>query len=319
MTNEGNSNREPIDLAAIEEFWRRESAEMLERNRALAAAHRGRAAELARRRASCETIIAGCMDERTAFTKEALGLLPGEALVYASGGGKIEAAIFDRLFGPRLKEAAAAGKDSAVYFVTHKCADDPHKGCAAFANDVQAQVGYFTSLKRQLMETYPRTRTHVLMLDTTAYGLEAVDIDEDDARCARVLSAGGGLNDFRARETGHAGHGIYIGDAYRAWVNEHNKYFRLSAMNPDIAGNVGIALNVMGHHSCVDLATTPVVIHVDLPRYAERAASDAAAANIGSALERILDMPAVREKIEEGSLQIVRTETDAENWQGKLL
>jgi len=317
--HEREHHLEEVDREAIETFWTQELKELPERNRRLAAEHQAEAAERARRQSRRLTVAATCMDERTAFTEEALGLLPGEGEVYGSGGARIDVETFEKLYGRDLKRAATDGKETEICLVTHKCAGDSHKGCAAFANDVEKQTEYFGELQDKLARLYPETRTSVLMLDSTAYGLERITADPRDARLAEIMKKGGGLKGFRAKEEAHAGYGIFIGDAYRAWVPEHNTYFRLSALNPDVVGNVGIALNVMEHHSTVDLSKKPIVLHADYPEYEDRERSAEAKKAIDAALKAVTELPTVAAKIAAGSLKIVKSATNMETWEGKLL
>jgi len=317
--HEHEPGHEHMDKEAIESFWTKELKDLPERNRRLAAAYQADAAERERRQHRRQTIVTSCMDERTAFTEEALGLHPGEAEVLASGGGRIGIEDFKRIYGETLKKAEAEGKETEICLVTHKCAGDSHKGCAAFANDVEAQTKYFTALKEELGKEFPNAKTDILMLDTTAYGLEPIEVDAKDARLAKVLENGSGLRGFRAKEEAHAGNGIFIGDAYRAWVPDHNSYFRLSALNPDIVGNVGIALNVMEGHSVVDLSQKPIILHVDYPEYADKERTTAARASIDAAVKAVSELPAAAKRLADGSLRLVRSATNMQTWEGKLL
>ncbi|MDD5252269.1 MAG: hypothetical protein PHT12_06650 [Patescibacteria group bacterium] len=303
---------------AIAKFWKQELAALSERNRKLAAEHITKTEEIARRQTKRTNIVFTCMDERTALVEDALGLIPGEALVHASGGARLNIESFERIFGGALAEAEKSGRAAAVYLVTHEAANEPDKGCAAFSNDVPAQTAYFTALKEEIGKRHPATYVHVIMLDSTAYGLKPISVDERDEAGAAAIKNGGALK-FHAAETAHAGYGIYIGDCYRAWVPEHNLYFRLTALNPDLAGDVGIALKVMGHHSTVDLSSKPIVMHADYPRYEDAEKTDAAWLNIDGALEKILADDQVKAGLSGGSMRLIKSQTDARTWQGEIV
>lgn len=268
-----------------------------------------------------ECIVVTCMDERNTHVDEALGFTPGEAEIYASGGGKIDFATFDALYGERIDTATTWGewgRPVSVFLLPHECSHDRHLGCAAFANDTEAQRAFFTELKKAIKEKHPKAAVHVMAMCTTTHKLREIDVDDADVTLAAVREANANL-ELRAEDVAHAGHGIYVGDAYRAWVPERNAYFRLSALNPSLAGNAAIALKVMEHHSEVDLTEKPVMLHLDYPRHTERAKTDAARANIDAAITEFLSQPEAADRLNRGALKIVKTETDIATWKGKLL
>jgi hypothetical protein len=310
MSHDTEAKTKTIDRDAVAAFWERERAALPERNRACIAR---RATDAAGRVA----IVVTCMDERNTHIDEALGFAPGEAEVYASGGGKIDADTFDAAYGPMLAEAAAQGRPASVFLVPHECSHADHLGCAAFANDKEAQRTFFTSLKAALKERHPAVPVHVMAMCTTTHKMRGIDHDED-AALDGALGANAAF-DMTCDDVNHAGHGIYVGAAYRAWVPERNAYFHLSAFNPALAGNIGIALTVMEHHSDVDLSTTPIVVQVDYPRFADATRAAAARANMDRALDALMADAAFRAKLDAGALKMVKTETDVATWEGKVL
>lgn len=303
-----------------EAFFEREKRELAERNARLAERHAAKAEARAERQAARTAVVVTCMDERDFAVEEALGLLPGEASVYASGGGKIDAASFERLHGAALDEAAKAGRKSTVYLTPHECVEDGHLGCAAFANDTEAQKTFFTALKGEIEAKHPDADVHVLAFDTATDLLRPVAAKEEDASLAPMLEKNA-AGKASHEEKQHAGYGIYIGDAYRAWAEDRNRWFRLSAGNPSIAGNAEIALTVMGHHSDVDLSDKPVVVQVDYPTYEDAARTAEAAANIDAQMEAFLASPAVAKKVEEEgmTIKVVKSRTDMTSWKGEIL
>lgn len=303
-----------VDRQAHAEFWEQELAAFPVRNRLCV----GRRMRHAGSSPKGETIVVTCMDERNTHVDEALGIAPGAAELFASGGGKIDLPAFDAAYGRRIAAAEAAGKTVSIFLVPHECSHDPNLGCAAFANDTEAQRAFFTDLKKALKERYANVAVHVLALCTTKHTVRQIDTDAHDDGLHAALAANADFG-MTAEDVAHAGHGIYIGDAYRAWVPKRNTYFNLSAFNPALAGNVGIALTVMEHHSEVDLATTPVIVHVDYPRYADAGRTDAARANIDKALAELGANPAFKGRLDAGELKIVRTETDVATWEGSLV
>jgi hypothetical protein len=262
--------------------------------------------------------VVTCMDERNAFADEALGLGPGAARIYASGGGRIDVPTFKAAFGAALSEASSRGEAATVFLLPHECSHDPGLGCAAFSNDTDAQREFFTALRSELKAAFPGAFVHVLSMCTTTHRLRPIAADEGDARLADALAANAAL-DLRAQDAAHAGHGIYVGDAYRAWVPARNAYFRLSALNPAIKDNAKIALAVMRHHSEVDLSSTPIVLHVDHPRYDDADRTAAAARNIDAHVAALLADPEVLPLATNGAFRIVRTATDMGTWAGAVL
>ncbi len=307
-----NPTEKTVNLDAIAAFWQQEAAGFEDRNRVCAA----RRAESDA--ATGEKIVVTCMDERNTHLDEALGFAPGEAQTYASGGGKIDLATFEAAFGARIDAAASQGLPVSVFLVPHECSHDAGLGCAAFANDTEAQKAFFTAFKAALKDRFPSAAVHVAALCTTTHKLREIDTDAADEALRSALEHNA-THVHVAEDVQHAGHGIYVGDAYRAWVPKRNAYFNLSAANPSIAGNAAIALTVMEHHSAVDLSTKPVVIHVDYPRYADAAKTETARTNIDAAVAEILGSAAFNERAGRGLLKIVKTETDVATWQGRLL
>jgi hypothetical protein len=258
------------------------------------------------------------MDERNTHIDEALGLHPGDAEIYASGGGKIDAQTFETVFGASIDAAVAQGKPVSIFLVPHECSHADHLGCAAFANDKEAQRAFFTDLKAALKKRFPSAPIHVMAMCTTTHDFRPIDTDDLDDSLQAMLDTNSRF-DLEASDTNHAGHGIYVGSAYRAWVPGRNSYFHLSAHNPSLAGNIGIALTVMEHHSDVDLAGKPVVLHADYPRYPDAERTASARMNMDKAFAELLENPAFKTKLDAGLLKVVKSETDTETWKGSLV
>ncbi len=316
MHEEHHAEHEPADREAQESFWKEEFAAMPERNKGFAAERAKNAREIEQRREVRESVVVNCMDERDALTEESLGLLPGEAEVYGSGGGKIDPETFEKIYGARLAAAEKAGKEAVVYLTTHESSDGRDLGCAAFKNDMPEQIRYFKALKEQIAYNHPKTRVHVLSFDTSTGALAPISPDDRDQVIGRTMAK---PHPDRVKDAAHAGHGIYVGGAYRAWAPGRNAYFNISAENPQIAGNAGIALGVMEHHSEIDLSKKPVVLHVDYPKYPDEARTAAARENVNRQIEALLKDPEFKKRADDGTLKIVKTETDTETWQGRLL
>lgn len=291
---------------------------MSHRNTALSAAYRSAKEEIARRQADRENIVVTCMDERAAHIDEALGLLPGEAHVYASGGGKIDAQTFQSLFGEKISACEKSEKTASVFLVPHECSHDPHLGCAAFGNDTEAQKTFFTELKRDIVARHPKANVHVMAMCTTTHDLREIDVQDEDKQLPSLRVANENFEP-KFEDVQHAGYGIYVGDAYRAWIPGRNTYFRLSAENPNLAGNAEIALTVMQHHSDVDLTAKPIVLQIDYPLYADESRTETAKQNIDAQMTAFLALPAVKAKMNAEAFKIVKTETHIETWNGKVL
>ncbi|MEK9152755.1 MAG: hypothetical protein AAB692_05300 [Patescibacteria group bacterium] len=298
-----------IDPAIRARFWEAERSRLLERNAALAAEYAAKKTEIDLRRATQEKILITCMDERNTHIEESLGFLPGEARVFASGGGKADLAAFVRVFGELIVNARRAGAKVSVFLVPHECSHDAALGCAAFGNDTEAQRQFFTALKSDILRAFPNVSAHVMAFCTTTHKLREIDCHEADAFLGQVQDANAEF-DRRSEDTSHAGHGIYVGDAYRAWVPERNRYFRLSPLNPALEGNITIALTVMVHHSEVNLDETPAMLHIDYPRYADTELAVAAREHIDRSIAPFVGR---------ADLHVVKTETDVETWQGRML
>lgn len=303
-----------IDREAVDAFWEHERAALLSRNLACVA----RKLVSANASPARETFVVTCMDERNTHIDEALGLHPGDAEIYASGGGKIDVETFDAVFGEAIDKAVAEGRPASVFLVPHECSHADHLGCAAFANDKEAQRAFFTELKAGLKKRFPSVPVHVLAMCTSTHDFRPIDTDDHDEHLQPTLDANAGF-DLEASDANHAGHGIYVGSAYRAWVQGRNSYFHLSAHNPSLAGNIGIALAVMEHHSDVDLAGKPIVLHADYPRYPDAARTAAAKDNMDKAFAELEADPAFAAKRDAGQLKVVRTMTDTETWKGSIL
>lgn len=299
-----------IDLDAIASFWERERAALPERNRICVA-------QRVTNDARGKIIVVTCMDERNTYIEQALGFVPGYAEVYASGGGKVSTETFHAIYGDGISAAIAGGKLVSIFLVPHECSHDDRLGCAAFANDKEAQRAFFTDLKKNLSERYPNAEVHVSAFCTTTHNLR--DIDVENTELYTTVRDENTKFENRAEDVAHAGHGIYVGDAYRAWVPERNNYFRLSSQSSSIDGDALIALTVMEHHSDVDLSITPTVLHIDYPTYTDAARTDAARANMDARLETFLSNPDVVVRLASGRLKVVKTETDIATWQGNLL
>lgn len=297
-------------------FWNSERLEIVERNTRSAADLERQLPEIRHRQAKRLNIVATCMDERTAFVEEALGLIPGEAEVYGSGGGRIDPDLFTKLYGETIRTAQEAAHKVTVSLVTHECAGHPDLGCAAFKNDVSEQVTYFTELKRELSGTFPKIFIHVLMLDTSSNHLMPIDLDESDDHLADWLADQVNRDKRQPEELAHAAYGIYVGDAYRAWVNRDNQYFRVSCQNPNLSDDIGVALNVMQHHSTVDLTTKPIILHLDYPIYENPVRSGKCRRNIESHVEKLFSRTELAKMKEAGNLRIMRTETEMNSWRG---
>jgi hypothetical protein len=298
-------------------FWDEERRRLAVRNASAALAFQDRRDELTERRTAREAIVVTCMDERNTHILEALDLIPGEPWLYCSGGGKIGIDTFEKLFGKRIDWAAGIGREVSVYLVPHECNANGHLGCAAFANDTAAQKDFFTALKKEILHRHPKALVHVLAFDTSSGRLREVDADARDRGMAGCLRS----NADRAKDLAdeaHAGHGIYAGDAYRAWVNERNAYFSLAADNPNLAADIGIALKVMGHHSEVDLAETPAILHIDYPLWTSAERTRNAAANIDAAITALESNETFRDWRSTGKLTVFISKTDMDTWSGKL-
>lgn len=325
MTHAQVTEQKPRDAAAQEKFLAEELHRLSETNARLAAEHQANKDEIAARRAKRHAFVTACMDERCAHVEEALGLLPGEADVYGSGGARISMETFDGVYAPELQRTLDAGGEAVVYLTTHLCGTGVEYGCAAFKSDVPAQVAYFKELKRAIAAAHPGFFVHVLMQDTANDHLSAVEADERDAKLADVIATSETLapsrpnldSDGEQTRFAHAAYGIYVGDAYRAWEDGYNRYFRLDAANTDLAGNLGIAFAVMLHHSTMDLAAKPIVLLIDYPKYGDAEKTEAARAAIDERVTEALREPEAAELLASGQLKVVKTATDAETWEGR--
>jgi carbonic anhydrase len=313
-----NANTHHGANPARDEFFIQEIHRLTERNRRLAQRFTAAKETVADRLAKRAVFATTCMDERTQTVEEALGLLPGEGYVYGSGGAKLELDHFARLYANDLKAAADKGVSAVVFLVTHLCGTGAEFGCAAFKNDVPAQLAYLKPLREAYKAAYPEFKVHLLMHDTLNDRLEAIVADESDPDLAAVLETNRAIAIDRSGNHAHAGYGVYIGDAYRAWVDEYNAYFRLAADNPNLAGNLGIAFAVMQHHSTVDLSDKPIMVHVDYPIYGDDAErTERARINIDEGIKEALRAEEIAELLAGDRIRVVKTETDMATWEGK--
>jgi hypothetical protein len=292
------------------EFFTKECAELLERN-AHAVAYRAIPKKMSDGR---KDVVLACMDERNTLTEEALGLYPSMVRRIATGGGKIAADDFVRLAG---SAAADDGADLSAYLVTHEVIGKPELGCAAFKNDIRAQEKFFSELKTQLAQKMPTALIHVLSMDTSVGTLRAISLDERDEQFVPFARSGGQPRS-RCSDEAHAGYGIYVGEAYRAWCSERNTYFHISASAPSLAGDLDIALGVILHHSTVDLSGKPIVLHVDATESWE-GLPDVAAERMETAVAAFLAKPEVATMLADGSMRVIRTVTDLKTWRGKVV
>lgn len=307
-----------IRAELAEKFWRQETKELFDRNRRLKVERRLNLKELTERRRQRRVFVITCMDERLFFIEEALKLLPGEGIVYGSAGAKIATDKFEEIYGDLIERAIVRGRQATVYLTTHECATDPTRGCATFRNDVKSQVSFFTSLRQAVALRHPEAWTHAFMTDSSNGDLWAIETDEHDPGLASLLDRSE-RPDWEIEEIGRAGYGIYLGEAYRAWVERANTYFRISSLNPDIPGDVAMAIFVMRHHSSVDLARTPVILHVDYPLHTDQSLVAAARLNLDRALERVLTSPDVLQLVNDGHFKVIKTETNLDTWDGRII
>ncbi len=299
-----------LNLDAIASFWERERTALPERNRVCGVTR-------ATNDAGQKIIVVTCMDERNTHLEDALGFAFGHAEIYASGGGKVDAETFHTIYGADIARSLEENTAVSILLLPHECSHNAELGCAAFGNDQEAQRVFFTDLKKNLKERYPDAEVHVSAFCTTTHTLR--DIDTEDTAAYKTICDANAKLDTHAQDVTHAGYGIYIGDAYRAWVPNRNLYFHLSSQSASITGDAHIALKVMEHHSDVDLSVTPIVVHVDYPVYENGARTEAAGTNIDTHLEAFLTHPDVAVRLASGRLQVVKTKTDIATWQGKIL
>jgi len=267
------------------------------------------------RSGTTRTLIVTCMDERNTLVDEWFSLRPGEATVYCSGGGRIDDATLDAVFGDAFTDVSA---DVHVYLVAHQCFANVDAGCAAFKNDCTAQELYFMELRQRIVSRYPMAIVHVFAMDTSTGNLVVKYADARQTGEAQHLVEKALQRTTVFQDEGHAGYGVYIGDAYRAWVGERNDYFCISSSDPNMAADAGIALSVMRHHSAVDLATTPIVFLVDYPVYEDTERTAAAARRIDTGLSAIRALDGVRVMEEDGDLVVLTARTDMRTRVGAL-
>lgn len=300
------------DMTDRDTFFEEEKKALIRRNSALSEAHLDSKEEMERRRTSSRSLVVTCMDERNTFVEESLGLLPGEALTLGSGGGRITADEVEGLYGDWLRDAPL----SVVYLVMHECVEDPSAGCAAFSSDVLAQEVYFTALRDELLDRFPASAVHVVSYDTSTGKLRAVETDPRDESIGPIIETSPERG-ARWADKGHAGHGVYVGVAYRAWTDARNTYFFVSPGTQTLAADIGIAAQVMLHHSAVDLSSTPMVLHIDYPApdgVVDGSARKVMDAMLDPIIERLSSPDAVGD-----ALRVVRTATDPVTWKGEIV
>ena len=200
--------------------------------------------------------------------------------------------------------------------MTHYCSGGSDFGCAAFKNDIPAQTAFFDAFKKEILSAHPNFVVHVLLHDTAADHLKVHNADERDEALSAILEASVALAPERP-DLAHAGYGVYLGDAYRAWNDGYNRYFSLAAGNPELVGNLGIAFAVMQHHSQMDLSKTPIVIHVDYPLYEDAERTRRLHKKLEDDLKVALRAPEAAQLLSDGQIKIVRTETDVKTWGGR--
>ena len=258
------------------------------------------------------TAVLACMDERNTLTEEALGLHPSEVRRIATAGGKIAAPDLLNLLG--LEKTA--GEGVTLHLVTHEVIGRPDLGCAAFKNDIAAQETFFRGLKDGLASALPSASIHVTSMDTSTGALRAISVDDNDGQFAGFARQGG-RPETRCSDEAHAGYGIYVGEAYRAWNLKRNVYFHITASAPSLAGDLDIALAVILHHSTVDLSDKPIVLHVDTPESWD-GFPEGASERMDAVVHAFLAKPEVAPMAADGSLRVVRTVTDTDTWRGRL-
>jgi hypothetical protein len=258
-------------------------------------------------------IVVACMDERNTLTEEGLRLVPSQVLRLATGGGRISAEDFLDIYSAEL---SSTGAGNTVYLVTHEVIGRPELGCAAFQNDMEAQEKFFCSLKNSLADKLPEARIHVVSYDTTTGALRPIDLDERDSEFNLTVQDSQNIR-LRHDDQNHAGYGIYVGEAYRAWHGKRNTYFHISAVAPSLESDLNIALTVIREHSDVDLSDKPIMLQLDAPH--GRPADQLLTAKANQSVKKFLAQPLVQQLIESGELQIIRSTTSLENWQGKMV
>jgi len=303
-------------MAKIDDFWKIEKVDIGQRNVDCSEKYESHLPELRRRLAHRTTFMTICMDERCGMVADPLDLLPNEAIVMASGGGRISPEDFDRIYGVKVQHSIQARRQTAIYLITHECAGYPKKGCAAFKSDVPVQKAYFAELQQALKKLYPEAFVHTLMHDTSTNRLLAIDTDNRDDHLAKVLANDKNLLETEQEELGHAGYGVYIGDAYRSWVKENNRYLRLSSLDPNLVADLKLAIVVVTEHSSIDLSTHPVVIHLDNPIYPDSKLSGACRRNMEEALTEVMAEPKINKMIDDGLIRIIKTETEIGSQRG---
>jgi hypothetical protein len=258
-------------------------------------------------------IVLTCMDERTALVEEALNQQPALIQRIATGGGKIEA---DYLLALIAGKSSTDKKDVTLYLVTHEVIGRPELGCAAFKNDIRAQEKYFSNLKTELLAQCPQARIHILSLDTSTGGLRAINLDDRDDDFASFVRRGGQAHE-RATDENHAGYGIYVGEAFRAWCSRRNTYFHISVSALSLGSDLNIALEVMSHHSDVSLENKPIILQIDEPLSWEGLPADCADRS-KQTITAWLAQSNIRDLLSAKKLRVINTKTDLTNWHGQI-
>jgi hypothetical protein len=298
------------DTEALDTAWRKERVAILERNDKNANYYEGHLPELRRRKAKRRTLIVCCLDERSALLEEALGLIPGEARVFSSYGGRFNPYDLQELFGEDLRRWQETQVKMVFCLVAHSCSGHPELGCYAFNSDLAAQVAYLTERKQQLVTRFPQAFVHVLMLDTASNQLMPADLDESDDAMADLLAEQVNRDRWTPGSLKNSGYGIYVGDSYLAWVDAENKYSRLPSRHPNLGQEMESALQVILDHSTVDLGKQPIIVHCDFPIYEDVKLTGKARRSIEVGLEHINALPMVQRLRETGQLRIMRTELE---------
>lgn len=278
------------------------------------------------RRAQAFQILVTCMDERNTFATDAIGEPLGAVEIFSSPGGKVIPETILRIYGQQLEEARTRGKEILLYLIPHCCHADAHAGCAAFQTDERAQEAYFSQLADSLhahpafagvsiVTAFYDTDTHEL------FPFHGTTLSAKMNAAAERLrrEKGEGKEGVKGEwDRQHAGNRCYIGVTPRAWTARRNRAFHLhSGMNSEeLLEGIALAIKVMKTHSHVNLHTTPIVIQIDRQQgqaspITMKDAELLARLNASSFLHGI--------EVSEKGVLIVRTETNPETWEGRVI
>lgn len=268
-----------------------------------------------------------CMDERDTFASEATGEPLGAMELYASAGGKVTPETLFRLYGKKLADARAAGKEVTIFLMPHMCGADAHAGCAAFQADTRAQEKYFSTLAENLTARFEGAadiKIITAFYDTDTHALRPF---HGSAISEKMNTAAARLRTEKGQERAgadgdldrqHAGNRIYVGDTPRAWIARRNVAYHLhGGSEPErVLDDITLAIKVIKTHSHVKLETTPIVIQIDrhpdtAPPITMHDAQLLARLNASSFLRGI--------EVSQEEVLIVRTETDPRTWEGKVI